>query len=693
MELSVPRALNAEAMAVLGHQSSSTFAHAQAIEMLAGMRLLFRRADGALRYERGFREACLQYGSEDTVIRARITELNRRLEESYIRLAQLGPEAAMADGQPRHTDLHNNPESPLAMYICEALYHARVLSDEECYGAFQQLYVSFEASQLPRLCEIALHQVEQQLGADQQYHGFWPFWRARRLRSVRRIEEAIGLLELNTTDDQIEPLAKGLSFAELSTCYSDLHQFERAYNAADAAAKYLIGVPLKVRLGVSPWWMPQMSEDQSIAEQCRMAIESGNPRPAKAWLLCLRAVAERRNGRAEQALETLGSLTDKESVPEEVARRALRQAAEVHLTPEIRDVQKARSLLKGALDFALPDDKAAEARIELLSGRAALLENDLAAAKEHLLRARGLNRETPGSLEYVSALVHLGHAYTSSCDFELARENFETAFSELNRRRPSRLLGSCVMGRALLALRTGKSNKAVIDFEAAIKIFDLLNFSYGKAQCLRGLAEIAINNNRFAAALSRLEKALAISVEHSSRAGQAHAMRLMGICKVGLQDNHWARELFGSASAIYEELGDRLGIANCLLGLAQASRVTDEAWDSALRAQRIYEQLGYMRSQAIATFVLGDVMKRSGKRGKASELYGQAATLFSKIGIDSAIRFFVVRRTRQVNDYGVYEVPTVQVGTEDSGIEVGSAFDDISLRHGFHIDDESGKVN
>ena len=694
-DLSVPRALNAESLAVLGQQTPSTFLHAQAIEMLAGMRLLFRRADGALLYERRMREACLQYGSEDTKIRARITELNQQFEHSYIRLAQLGLDGAAAAGQPcPPVDFLDDPENRLTMYVAEALYHASLLSDAECYVAFQRLYVSFETSRLPRLCEIALHLAEKRLGGNRHYRGFWPFWRARRLRSVRRIEEAIGLLESNAAEVEIEPLARLLSFAELSACHSDLHQFDRAYNAAKAATEYLIEDPPKVRLDGSPWWMPQMSEDQSIAEHCRMAIESGNPLTVNAWLLCLKAVAERRNGRAEQAMKTLLSLIDRKGVAGDVARRALRQAAEVQLTPEIRDVEEARSKLQDALDAGQPSGKTAAARIELLSGRAALLRNDLAGAKEHLLRASSVNRETLGSLEYASALVHLGYAHTSLCEFGRARENFESAFRELNRRRPSRLLGTCLMGRAELALRTGKSSRAVTDFEAAIKVFDSFNVWHGKAQCVRGLAEIAINEKRFSAALKRLEGALVISVEHSSRVGQAHAMRLMGICKLGQRELHPARELFSSAREIYEELGDRLGIANCLLGLAQASRACDEARDGAQQARRIFEKLGYKRSQAIATFVLGQVMKRLGDRREAFELYGQASILFSQIGIHSAVRFFVPRRSTLVDDYEVSEEPAERVfGTEDSHYPGRFGVNDMSVRRAFHISDESEKVN
>ena len=656
-DLAVPRVLNSHSLTILTVQSSSSGSHREALEMLGEMRLILPSPDRSLVYDSSTRNACLRYASASDSS----AHLNGELANAYARLAE-GSARDLSSNESVAAEPLNNTESDLIAYTSESLYHASAVSRAELCRVFEQLFLAFEHAQLPRMCEVTVEMAADHFAsrtADDKHDPVVPldFWRSRTLRLVRRAGQAVAVLDRLLSRD-IPEAAKVWCLAELVACHSDLHHFDQALKAAEAAGTLMHAgaAARQTQLSSPPWWLTQMSEDQVIAENFRMLVESGDTGSWIDWLLCLRSVSARRSGRLDEARAALAEvLQSSEGLPG-LRARALRQEVEVFQAPSVRALEAARASLRRAVGALGAGDARAQARLDILAGKTELLGNNLSGALNHFTKSIRVYTTTPSWFDHMSALVHHAWVQTALCLYDDARSAFDQALIQLNWRRSSRLLGTCLMGRAEVFLRTGRLREAACDFEAAITVFDSFEAWLPKSQSLRGLAEVALNSKQYGVAWKQITAAYALAKDNDSRLGQAHCLRLMAIQKLARNQRTNARLLFVQASELYDEVGDRLGSANCMLGLAQVIEDSVAALHSLDDAARIYSALGYKRSHAIAKFVRGELLRRQGKRQQANAAYREAEDEFRDIGLPSAIRWIAAPRRRATRRYEAFTV-------------------------------------
>jgi tetratricopeptide (TPR) repeat protein len=100
-----------------------------------------------------------------------------------------------------------------------------------------------------------------------------------------------------------------------------------------------------------------------------------------------------------------------------------------------------------------------------------------------------------------------------------------------------------------------------------------------------------------------------------------------------------ARARYEEARPIYHAIGDRLGEANCDLGLADVAR-DEEDWAQAERlchaALGVYREIAMPFNVALALRRLGAVAEGKGERAEAIRSYQEALDIFAAIGVPLA---------------------------------------------------------
>jgi tetratricopeptide (TPR) repeat protein len=127
-------------------------------------------------------------------------------------------------------------------------------------------------------------------------------------------------------------------------------------------------------------------------------------------------------------------------------------------------------------------------------------------------------------------------------------------------------------------------------------------------------------------------QALASSSTPSTQAALALALGLL-YDRRGRNDR--ARELFGQALPLFQQVGDVLGEANCLRNLGRVEFLesrNDRARELFGQALPLYQQVGSVLGEANCLRNLGRVEFRESRNDRARELFGQALPLYQQVG-------------------------------------------------------------
>ena len=106
-----------------------------------------------------------------------------------------------------------------------------------------------------------------------------------------------------------------------------------------------------------------------------------------------------------------------------------------------------------------------------------------------------------------------------------------------------------------------------------------------------------------------------------------------------LNEHEATRQRFEEAGAIYQAIGNQLGAANVLFGLADLDRI-EKRWSEAeakyWQALAYYQATGLVFNVALAYQRLGHTAKGAGDTAAARRYYQSALELFTQIGSPAA---------------------------------------------------------
>ena len=157
----------------------------------------------------------------------------------------------------------------------------------------------------------------------------------------------------------------------------------------------------------------------------------------------------------------------------------------------------------------------------------------------------------------------------------------------------------------------------------------------GQAAALRHLGVMHMLTGDYRAAAASLHQALGIFGEIKDRAGQAHSINNLGSVQQRAGDYAAAAASQRQALAISRDIGDRLGQANALNDLGLTQQLTGDypaAATSYHQALALYRDAGHPFGQADTLDNLGELHQLTGDYAAAAASHRQSLAVFRDIG-------------------------------------------------------------
>ncbi|HTR44118.1 MAG TPA: tetratricopeptide repeat protein [Thermodesulfovibrionales bacterium] len=202
--------------------------------------------------------------------------------------------------------------------------------------------------------------------------------------------------------------------------------------------------------------------------------------------------------------------------------------------------------------------------------------------------------------------------------------------------------------------RTCRYREALSLYKKALKRYAAQGDSHGALSCLLSLGDTHRMTGDFDAAAQRYHDAIALSKVTRQKALRADAMAGLGLSLRALGDWKGALKLFTAAARVYDEKGDREGLAFLQWAQGGALRVggaAAKAIDAFKKAKGLFESLGSEHKTAVGYCLcgLGGVSRMAGLWGDSLRYYTRANSLlgalhdrfgvaYSHCGIGNALR-------------------------------------------------------
>jgi len=157
----------------------------------------------------------------------------------------------------------------------------------------------------------------------------------------------------------------------------------------------------------------------------------------------------------------------------------------------------------------------------------------------------------------------------------------------------------------------------------------------GEANCIKGLADIALARTDYKTARNAYEHALGLYRNVSDVLGQANCLFLLGEIVRAHGDQSAAIKAYDEALPLYRQSGDLIGEANCIrsLGNVALARMDREGAHQAYHdALPLYRRAEYVVGEANCTLSLGGLALERGDHKSAREACEIALELYTKAG-------------------------------------------------------------
>jgi DNA-binding SARP family transcriptional activator/tetratricopeptide (TPR) repeat protein len=181
----------------------------------------------------------------------------------------------------------------------------------------------------------------------------------------------------------------------------------------------------------------------------------------------------------------------------------------------------------------------------------------------------------------------------------------------------------------------GHSPDALAVFGAALRAAQQSGDLAGQAQALRDLGIVDTWHDHHARAAGKLRSALGLYRRTGDRSGQAQTLHDLGIAAWRQGRAHEAAGHYRQALALFRQTGDRLGegrALNNLGNIATRQGHYDQATGRYQQALAIFRAIGDRNAEAAALDNLGELACRQGHYQQAGGHLGQALAIFRELG-------------------------------------------------------------
>jgi class 3 adenylate cyclase/tetratricopeptide (TPR) repeat protein len=179
-----------------------------------------------------------------------------------------------------------------------------------------------------------------------------------------------------------------------------------------------------------------------------------------------------------------------------------------------------------------------------------------------------------------------------------------------------------------------------------------------RANAILALSGVASLRGNFEQALSLGQTSFNIAQEHAMDAVKARACFHMGRAQYRIGANDTAMECFNTALAVYEALGDKIGIATINGNMANIYSnlgAYDKSFDYLANALTIFKELGDKSTIARITGNIGILYYNLGTFGKALEYFTEALAVQEKLGEKSMIARAIGNIANAYSGMGLHE--------------------------------------
>ncbi len=248
--------------------------------------------------------------------------------------------------------------------------------------------------------------------------------------------------------------------------------------------------------------------------------------------------------------------------------------------------------------------------------------------------ARQAAREVCNAKLEADCLRKLGDIHLSRSHYEQARADYEQAQEIYQKTGNSHGEACCTACLGDIYLYRGQPTEASRFYEAVCPRFHEIGDLYWEAHCLMGLGSAAVFRSE-KAGRRRLEQAGALFRQIDDARGEANCLQRIGQASFDLGDLESAHSEYATALQLFRRVGSLLGEANCLRSLGHIALqrgnpiATQTLCQEALRLDR---KVGSLQGEANCFFILGEAARVSSEHKQAEELLQRALVQFQQLG-------------------------------------------------------------